>query len=224
MKLPILKMQCLIAFVIFNLLPWAVARYKDLGSACLDGIRDEKYKSLQANITCTATPYPNVTNDTNVTLSCTGSSIQPDFVHPDDLSYMSTVEFYKNYKLLHLCKKDDFLSLRRLSCKVSISGVTSDDKFWCVIRASQAPCNAAEISFQIQNPTALTVSRLIPTFKNDAMEVTCVGAGIPEPRVSWLLNGSMINNKSNEEAINTEVITNTAKNVFLGLSYFSTHF
>ena len=39
------------------------------------------------------------------------------------------------------------------------------------------------------------------------MEVICIGTGIPEPRVSWLLNGSTINSTSNEKTINTEVIT-----------------
>ena len=151
MKLPILKMKCLIAFLLCNFLPLAVARYKDLGHLCLDDTLDEKYKSVQANITYTATPYPTVKNDTNVTLTCTGRSIQPDFVHPDDLSYIIAVEFYKNSKALHLCREDRFRFVRRLSCKLSISGVTNDDKFWCIIRASNAPCNAAEISFQIQN-------------------------------------------------------------------------
>ena len=39
------------------------------------------------------------------------------------------------------------------------------------------------------------------------MQVMCNGTGIPERRVSWLLNGSTITSTSNEKTINTEVIT-----------------
>ena len=42
------------------------------------------------------------------------------------------------------------------------------------------------------------------------MEVTCVGAGIPKPRVAWLINGSMINRTSTDTTLNSKVDTTLA--------------
>ena len=56
------------------------------------------------------------------------------------------------------------------------------------------------------------VSSLIPTLKCDGRktEITCVGTGIPEPSVAWLLNGSMINHTNTEKTINVEIETSLA--------------
>ena len=37
------------------------------------------------------------------------------------------------------------------------------------------------------------------------MEVTCVGSGVPEPQVTWLINGSMISPTKRKNAINAKV-------------------
>ena len=37
------------------------------------------------------------------------------------------------------------------------------------------------------------------------MEVICVGAGFPEPQVTWLINGSMISPSIREKKINAKV-------------------
>jgi hypothetical protein len=61
-------------------------------------------------------------------------------------------------------------------------------------------------------PVAPHVSRLFPTLKYDdrKLEMTCTGTGIPEPKVAWLLNGSMIDYTSTEKAINAVVDTKLA--------------
>ena len=202
-------MRRIIAFVVWNLLSLAVCRYVDIGDLCLDSdSKDEKYKSTQVMISYNATPYPFVTNDTNITFTCSGQTVHLDSVSSDDKSYMKNIEFYKNgQEALHDCQRDERLKLRSLSCNISVSGVTHGDYFWCIVRASNAPCNAGQISFQIKSNTAPNVSRLIPSFKDntEVMEVTCVGAGIPEPRVTWLLNGSLISHTKRENMINAKV-------------------
>ena len=59
---------------------------------------------------------------------------------------------------------------------------------------------------------APTVSRFTPTFIYDAgrMEVTCIGAGIPEPKVTWLLNGSLFNSDIRDTQIYATVNTTVA--------------
>ena len=105
-------------------------------------------ESVQPIISYKATPYPFVTNGTNITLTCAGRSV--DFVtNEEDQSYMTNVEFYKNDQLLRNCKEDPYLRFRNLSCNVTVTGVTNNDKFMCIIRASFAPCNAAQLSFQV---------------------------------------------------------------------------
>ncbi len=107
--------------------------------------------SVQANISYSATPYPLVTKDNNITLICAGRSVRGDFVTSrSDESYMTHVEFYKNSKMFYICEEEKFRYLRRLSCNVTVTGVTNDDKFMCLVRASNAPCNAAQLSLQIE--------------------------------------------------------------------------
>jgi hypothetical protein len=107
-------------------------------------------ESVQPKITYSATPYPFVKNDTVVTLTCTGHSIHGARTGSGDLSYMTDVEFLSNgNSIFHSCREEAFFHLRRLSCNVSVSHVTNDDKFWCIIRASKAPCNVAQIRFHI---------------------------------------------------------------------------
>ena len=108
-------------------------------------------ESVQPNISYRATPYPLVTKDNNITLTCAGRSVRGDFVTSlNNEPYMTDVEFHKNGKMFYSCKEEKFRYLRRLSCNVTVTGVTNDDKFVCVVRASKAPCNAAQISFQIK--------------------------------------------------------------------------
>ena len=108
-------------------------------------------ESVQPNISYRATPYPLVTKDNDITLTCAGSSVHGDFItSSSDESYMTDVEFYKNNGLFYRCQEEKFRYLRRLSCNVTVTGVTNDDKFMCVVRASNAPCNAAQLSLQIE--------------------------------------------------------------------------
>ena len=109
-------------------------------------------ESTQVQISYNATPYPFVTHHTNITLTCSGHTVHPDFVNSDDKSYMTVIEFYKNaVELLHSCQYDDFLKLRSVSCNTSLSGVTNGDYFWCITRASNAPCNIGQITFQVES-------------------------------------------------------------------------
>ena len=97
-------------------------------------------ESVQPIISYNATPYPFVTNGINITLTCAGRSV--DFVSsPDDQSYITNIELYKNDEHLHNCKEDSSSSLRirSLSCNVTVTGVVNNDKFMCAIRASFAP-------------------------------------------------------------------------------------
>ena len=42
------------------------------------------------------------------------------------------------------------------------------------------------------------------------MEVECIGTGIPEPKVAWFLNGSLINSRGRQKAINASIDTKLA--------------
>ena len=101
--------------------------------------------SLIPNITYRATPYPYVTKGTNVTLECTGSVK----INPVNQGYMTRVLFRRNDKDFKLCDVDEFLRLKTLSCSVTVTEVTNNDTFLCLIIASRAPCNAAQLSFQL---------------------------------------------------------------------------
>ena len=107
-------------------------------------------EAVQTIISYNATPFPFVTNGTNITLTCAGRSV--DYViSPEDQSYMKNVEFYKNNEPLRNCKEDPYLRFRSLSCNVTVTNVTNNDKFMCIVRASFAPCNAAQLSFQVES-------------------------------------------------------------------------
>ena len=43
------------------------------------------------------------------------------------------------------------------------------------------------------------------------MEVICVGAGIPEPQVTWLINGSIISPTKRQNTINAKVDSRLAE-------------
>ena len=109
-------------------------------------------ESTQVQISFNATPYPFVTHDTNITLTCSGHTVHPDFVNSDDKSYMTAIQFFKNGShILHSCEYNAFQKLTSLSCNTSLSGVTNGDYFWCITRAWKAPCNTGQITFQIES-------------------------------------------------------------------------
>ena len=109
-------------------------------------------ESTQVQISFNAMPYPFVTHDTNITLTCSGHTVHPDFVGSDDKSYMKEIQFFKNgADFLHICKYKALQNLRSVSCNTSLSGVTNGDYFWCITRAWKAPCNTGQITFQIES-------------------------------------------------------------------------
>jgi hypothetical protein len=115
-------------------------------------------------ISFSASPYPLVSNDTNITLACTGRSVHPDDVGPGDKSYMTDVEFYTERKTFHACRKQYFEQFRTLSCNITVSGVTNDNFIWCIVRASNAPCNVGEIWFQVGSKCSKSYSCLLNVF------------------------------------------------------------
>lgn len=108
-------------------------------------------ESLQPKISYKAVPYPIVTNTTNITLTCTGRTV--DYVTvPHYQSYMSKVEIRKNNKVIRSCRRSIRLHpTRNMSCEVSVWGVNDNDKFMCLMYASKAPCNGARLSFEVQS-------------------------------------------------------------------------
>ncbi|XP_028416729.1 protogenin-like [Dendronephthya gigantea] len=128
-------------------LPLARTLYKDLSGRCLATIKSKHFKTLIPNISYRATPYPYVTKNTIITLECTGSVK----INPLNQGYMTRVEFLKNNNYLHKCEVEKVLRYKILSCSVTVTGVTKDDKFMCVLTASKAPCNAARLSFRVEN-------------------------------------------------------------------------
>ncbi|XP_028415954.1 uncharacterized protein LOC114544807 isoform X2 [Dendronephthya gigantea] len=107
--------------------------------------------------------------------------------------------FQKNNKMFHECRKEG-VRISRISCSISVTGLTSNDTFTCIIKSGMAPCNAARLSFQVEGLSSLNASLTYATIRNDLrkIEVSCIGTGIPEPDVVWLLNGSMINHTSTQ--------------------------
>ncbi|XP_028413575.1 uncharacterized protein LOC114536418 isoform X1 [Dendronephthya gigantea] len=177
------------------LLPHVIALYEDLSEICLGERYTQYYKSLQPNISYVAVPFPFVTNETNVTLTCAGQAK----VQIQDTARYIRVMFQKNNKMFHECRKEG-VRISRISCSISVTGLTSNDTFTCIIKSGMAPCNAARLSFQVEGLSSLNASLTYATIRNDLrkIEVSCIGTGIPEPDVVWLLNGSMINHTSTQ--------------------------
>ncbi|XP_028416725.1 tenascin-like isoform X2 [Dendronephthya gigantea] len=79
---------------------------------------------------------------------------------------MTRVEFRKNNNDIHKCEVEEVLRYKTLSCSVTVTGVTKDDKFMCLLTASKAPCNAARLSFRIENrlpkPNNIYLEKITP--------------------------------------------------------------
>ncbi|XP_028416730.1 angiopoietin-1 receptor-like [Dendronephthya gigantea] len=127
---------------------------------------------------------------------------------------MTRVEFRKNDNDLHKCEVEEVLRYKTLSCSVTVTGVTKDDKFMCLLTASKAPCNAAQVNLTVTDALAPKILRMSVQINPRKLEVSCIGSGIPKPDVKWLLNGSRINSTSTwKERMSVNVDTKPIDNV-----------
>ena len=108
-------------------------------------------EAVQPIINYQATPYPFVTNTTNITITCVGRSVHQTSRYENEQSYMKRVEIRKNRSIIKRCKVLAVEKVRNLSCSTTETGVTNSDKFDCNMYASRAPCNGARIIFEVQS-------------------------------------------------------------------------
>lgn len=107
-------------------------------------------EAIQPTIHYQATPYPFVTNTTNITLICVGRAVDYE-TNPRDPKYMTKVEITRNKKRIKSCERFEHDKVRNLSCDTTVTGVNSSDQFDCNIYATRAPCNGARIIFEVQS-------------------------------------------------------------------------
>ena len=83
----------------------------------------------------TATPYPFIAKAGNVTLNCTGRAVDVE----KNPSYIHMIQILRNNKYILKCRGKAFSGSKSLSCKTTVTNVTNDDEFMCIVRASNAP-------------------------------------------------------------------------------------
>ena len=58
-----------------------------------------------------------------------------------------------------------------------------------------------------------TASRLYPTLKYDHQKIACIGSGVPQPSVAWLLNGSTIITSGTKKGVTAKADTTKVVNL-----------
>ena len=58
-----------------------------------------------------------------------------------------------------------------------------------------------------------TASRLYPTLKYDHQKIACIGSGVPQPSVAWLLNGSTIITSGTKKGVTAHADTTKLVNL-----------
>ncbi|XP_046849314.1 angiopoietin-1 receptor-like isoform X2 [Xenia sp. Carnegie-2017] len=170
-----------------------VAKYIDESESC----RRFKQNGILPVIKYFADPYPLVTKDTNVSLSCTAIIVKeknPNEENDPDL--LETIHFYRNNAApgFHNCDWRGKMATNG-TCHVTVTDVKQNDTFKCVIHGTFNLCNAASIMFDVRVTTAAALHSLWPIVKfvgEEEVKIVCISSGLPKPIVYWLVNGSFV--------------------------------